>query len=149
MQIKKFLEYAFQICIFLILSYSLGIETINTFIRSCSSLGNHACFQTKMGKVYTCFQTKKAQKSYPLGGTYLYSLYKGVPPGYFWLTFTFFFRLFSLCECFFSTSPHNFSKVPSLNSPCYLFIYLFIFSFVLTLSCSFQKCEGWSPKEGC
>ena len=27
-----------------------------------------------------CFQTKKAQKPYPLGNTYLYSLYKGVPP---------------------------------------------------------------------
>ena len=29
-----------------------------------------------MGKVYTRFQTKKAQ----MGGTYLYGLYKGVPP---------------------------------------------------------------------
>ena len=26
-----------------------------------------------------CFQTKKAQKPFPLGGTYLYGLYKGVP----------------------------------------------------------------------
>ena len=26
-----------------------------------------------------CFQTKKAQKPYPLGNTYLYGLYKGVP----------------------------------------------------------------------
>ena len=31
----------------------------------------------KWGK---CFQTKKAQKPYPLGNTYLYGLYKGVPP---------------------------------------------------------------------
>ena len=34
-----------------------------------------------MGKVYTRFQTKTAQKPYPMGGTYLYGLYKGVPPG--------------------------------------------------------------------
>ena len=54
------------------------------FIRSRSSLENHTCFQTKMGKVYACFQTKKAQKAYPLGSTYLYSLYKGVPPRHFW-----------------------------------------------------------------
>ena len=26
-----------------------------------------------------CFQTKKAQKPFPWGNTYLYSLYKGVP----------------------------------------------------------------------
>ena len=49
---------AFQICIFLLLSYSFGIETIKTFIRSHSTLENHTRFQTKMGKVYTCFQTK-------------------------------------------------------------------------------------------
>ena len=59
----------------------------NTFIHSRSSLENHTWFQTKMGKVYTRFQTKMAQKPYPMGGgTYLYSLYKGVnsppPPGY-------------------------------------------------------------------
>ena len=46
-------------------SYSFGIETITTFIRSRSSLESHTTFQTKMGKVrYTRFQ---AQKPYPLG----------------------------------------------------------------------------------
>ena len=34
-----------------------------------------------MGKVYTHFQTKTAQKPTRWGGTYLYGLYKGVPPG--------------------------------------------------------------------
>ena len=34
-----------------------------------------------MGKVYTRFQTKKAQKPYPLGVTHLYVLYTGVAPG--------------------------------------------------------------------
>ena len=79
----------FRTCIFLFLSYSFGIETINTFIHSRSSLENHTRFKTKIGEVYTPFQTKTAQKPYPMGrwgGTYLYSLYKGVstpppPPG--------------------------------------------------------------------
>ena len=37
------------------------------FINSRNSLGNHTRFQTKMGKFYTRFQTKTAQKPYPLG----------------------------------------------------------------------------------
>ena len=43
----------FRIRIFLFLSYSFGIETVNMFIHSRSSLKNHTQFQTKMGKVYT------------------------------------------------------------------------------------------------
>ena len=50
---------------FLLIAF--GIETINTFIRCCSSLENHTRFQKKMGKVYTRFQTKTAQKPYPMG----------------------------------------------------------------------------------
>ena len=38
---------------------------INTFIRFRSSLENDTRFQTKTGKVYTRFQTKKAQKPDP------------------------------------------------------------------------------------
>ena len=71
----------FRISIFLFLSYSFGIETINTFIHSRSSLENHTLFQTKMGKVYTRFQTKTAQKPYPMGRTYLYGLYERLPLG--------------------------------------------------------------------
>ena len=55
----------FRIRMFLFLSYSFGIKTINTFIHSRSSLENHTRFQTKMGKVYTRFQTKTAHK--PMG----------------------------------------------------------------------------------
>ena len=51
--------------------------------RSC--LENPTLLQTKMGKVCTGFQTKKAQNWFNTlwggGGTYLYGLYKGVPPG--------------------------------------------------------------------
>ena len=48
---------------------NFGIETKNTFIHSCtcSSPENHTRFQTKMGKAYTHFQTKKDQKPYRLG----------------------------------------------------------------------------------
>ena len=73
----------FRIHIFLFLSYSFGIGTINTFIHARSSLENHTRFQTKMVKVYTHFQTKRAQNPTRWGGTYLYSLYKGVSPGTF------------------------------------------------------------------
>ena len=64
---QKSSSNAFRIRIFLFLSYSFGIETINTFIHSRSSLENHTRFQTKMGKVYTRFQTKTAKKTYPMG----------------------------------------------------------------------------------
>ena len=82
-QTKKFFKpINFRIRIFLFLSSSFGIETINMFIhsRSRSSLENHTQFQTKTAKIYAHFQTKKVQKPYPMGGTYLYRLYKGVPP---------------------------------------------------------------------
>ena len=69
----------FRIRIFLRLSFTFGIETINTFIHSCSSLENYTRFQTKIGKICARFQTKDAQKPCPNGGgTYLYS---SPPPG--------------------------------------------------------------------
>ena len=53
-----------------------------TFIQSRSSLKKHTRFQTKLGNVYTRFQTTTAQNPTRWGDTYLYSLYKGVhPPG--------------------------------------------------------------------
>ena len=78
-QQKGFLN-PFWIRIFLFLFYSFGIETINTFIHSRSCLENHARPQTKMGKVYTCFQSKTAQKPYRLGRYIPIWLVKGVPP---------------------------------------------------------------------
>ena len=66
---------------FLFLSTSFGIETMNTFIQSRSSLDYCTRFQTKMGKVYTRFQTKTAQNPTLWGrGTYIHGLYKGVHP---------------------------------------------------------------------
>ena len=46
---------------------------MNTFIQSRSSLETHTQFQTKMGKVYTHFQTKTAQKPYLLGRHMVYT----------------------------------------------------------------------------
>ena len=37
------------------------------FTHSGSSLENDTQFQIKMGKIYTRFQIKKAQKLYPMG----------------------------------------------------------------------------------
>ena len=71
---------SFWIGIVLFFLYSFGINTTNTFIHHGSSLENHTGFQTKLGKVYTHFQTERAQNPYPLGRHIpkLYSLYKEV-----------------------------------------------------------------------
>ena len=66
-QQKRFLKIHF-----LFLSYSLGIETINTFIHSRSSLENHTRFQTKLSKVYTRFQTNTDLKSFPFAAAHTY-----------------------------------------------------------------------------
>ena len=67
---------------FLFLSYSFGIELINTFIHSSSSLENHIRFQTIMGKVNTRFQTKTAQKPHPMGlHIPILLIYGSTPPG--------------------------------------------------------------------
>ena len=65
---QKHSSNEFRIGLFLLLSYSFGIETINNkLIYSRSSVENHTRFLTKMDKLSTCLQTKKAQKLYPLG----------------------------------------------------------------------------------
>ena len=83
----------FRIRILLFLSYSFAIETMNKFIHSRNSLKNYIRFQTKMGKVYTrsdqngqsvypfsaVFRPKRRKNPTRWGGTYLYSLYKGLP----------------------------------------------------------------------
>ena len=73
---------AFRIRIFLFRAYSFGIETITSIIRSCSSLENHTRFQTKMSKVYTRFQSKKAQKILPFRAAHTYMAdIREHPPG--------------------------------------------------------------------
>ena len=65
---KRNLLILFEFSYFYFLSHSFGIETINTFTRSRSSVENHTQFpgQTKMGNIYNHFQTKPNQKPHPL-----------------------------------------------------------------------------------
>ena len=57
----------FRIRIFLFLSYSFGIETINTFIRSLRSLENYIRFQTKYP-----FSDQNGTKNRPDGAAHSY-----------------------------------------------------------------------------
>ena len=80
---QKNASNAFRNRLFPLCSYSSGIERINTFIRTRSSLENRTRFQTKMSKVYTRFQTKHP---YPIGRHVTYMAYIGEyspppPPG--------------------------------------------------------------------
>ena len=72
--------------LFLFFSYSFRAEKTDTLIRSRGSLENHTRFQTIMVKIYTRFQTKTAQKPYPLGPfraahTYIADIGEYPPPG--------------------------------------------------------------------
>ena len=71
-QQKIFSQNPFRIRIFLFLSHSFGIETINlknTFVHSHSSLEKHTRFQTKMSSLYPFSDQSRvcAQKPFPLG----------------------------------------------------------------------------------
>ena len=68
------------------LSYTFGIETINTFIHSRSFLKNHSRFQTKMHgqSVYPFSDLIRCKYHTLWGGTYLYDLQKGLYPGWRW-----------------------------------------------------------------
>ena len=80
---QKIYSNTFRIRIFLFLSFSFGIDTINTFIRSRCSLENHTRSQRK---IFPFFRLKRSRNHSFWGGTYLYGLYKGFfhpppPPG--------------------------------------------------------------------
>ena len=75
-----------RIRIFLFLSYSFGNETINKFIHSRSSLKTIPDSRPKWAKFVPVFRPKRPKNHTLWGGTYLYGLYKGVPPGLLLLT---------------------------------------------------------------
>ena len=52
-----------------------GIETVNTFIHTRSSLENHTRFQTEMGKVRAFFSDQNRSKTLPSGAAYTYLAY--------------------------------------------------------------------------
>ena len=64
----------FQFSYFYFVLIHMELNDNSRFIRSRTSLEKHTRFQSKIGKVYTCFQAKEAQKPYPLGvaHTYIY-----------------------------------------------------------------------------
>ena len=74
---KRFLKLHFEFAYYTSFLSHFGIETTNTLIHNRSTFVNHTRFQTKMGKVYTRFQTKTAQKPYPLGRQISLWLIKG------------------------------------------------------------------------
>ena len=51
-------------------SYSFGIDMAN----NRSSFVNHTRFQTKMGKIYTSFQTNTDLKTFPFGAAHTYMM---------------------------------------------------------------------------
>ena len=69
----------FRIRIFLFLSYSFGIETINTFIHSVVPSKTIPDSRPKWAKCIPVFRPKRRQNHTRWGGTYLCG-YKGVPP---------------------------------------------------------------------
>ena len=82
---KRFLKKnLFRIPISLFLSYIFGIETTNALIHNHGSFVNHTWLQTKMGKIYSCFQTKMARNPLPFRAAHTYLAYKRKyppPPG--------------------------------------------------------------------
>ena len=78
---QKISSNVFRIWIFLFgCSYSFGMETINTFIHSRSSIENYTRFQTIMGKSIHVFRPKRPKIHTLCGGTNLHGLYRGVQP---------------------------------------------------------------------
>ena len=70
----------FRIRIFLFLSYS-GIKTISTFIHSVVPLKTILDSRPQWAKCTPVFRPKRRKNPTRWGGTYIYGLYKGVPPG--------------------------------------------------------------------
>ena len=67
--------------LFMVLSKILTKEwlLINKIITISRRVQKPSLFMTKMAKIDILFMTKTAEKPYPMGRTYLYSSYKGVP----------------------------------------------------------------------
>ena len=80
-QKKKNYSNPFGIRIFLFLSYSFGIETINKFIHTVVPSKTIPDSRRKWAKCIPVFRPKRRKNPTRWGGTYLYGLYKGVPPG--------------------------------------------------------------------
>ena len=78
-KLKSYLNHSFWISIFLFLSYSFGIETINTFKHSVVRSKTIPDSRPNGQSVYPCSDQNGA-KTIPDGAAHLYGLYKGVDP---------------------------------------------------------------------
>ena len=79
----KIYSYPSRICIFLSLSYSYGIETVNIFIHSLVPLKTIANSRLKWAKCIPVCRRERRKNPTWWGVTYIHGLYKGVPPGFF------------------------------------------------------------------
>ena len=70
----------FRIRIFLFLSFSFGIEMINTFIHSVVPSKTIHDSRPKWAKCIPVFRPKRPKNPTRWDGTYPYGLYKGAPP---------------------------------------------------------------------
>ena len=71
----KYYSNPFPIRIFLFLSYSFGIETINTFIYSVVPSKTIPDFRPKMGSVYLFSADQNGAKTLPDGAAHTYIAY--------------------------------------------------------------------------
>ena len=76
---QKIIQIHFEFACFLFLSYSFGNETLNTFTHSVVPSKTIPDSRPKMAKCIPMFRPKRRKNPTRWGGTYLYSLYKGVP----------------------------------------------------------------------
>ena len=72
---------SFRIRIFLFLSYSFGMEAINFSYIPVVPSKTIPDSRLKWAKCIAVFRPKRRKNPTRWGGTYLYGLYKGVPPG--------------------------------------------------------------------
>ena len=70
----------FRIRILLFLSFSFGIEMINTFIYSVVPSKTIPDSRPKWAKCIPVFRPKRPKNPTRWGGIYLYGLYRGAPP---------------------------------------------------------------------
>ena len=74
------IQILFKFAYFSFFPYSFGIETINTFIHSVVSSKTIPDSRPEWAKCIPVFRPKRRKNPTRWGGTYLYGLYKGVPP---------------------------------------------------------------------
>ena len=77
---QKYSSNPFRVRIFLFLSHSFGIETINTFLYSEIPSKTIPDSRPKWAKCIPVFRPKRRKNPTWRGGKYLYGLYTGVPP---------------------------------------------------------------------